>query len=68
MIKECKERYGDLSYILGGRSSHKKPDGSDLDGPRERWKPNVAAVRATVKFAMKTGRLNPQPQSPPPLM
>jgi exonuclease III/ribonuclease HI len=65
MIKECKERYGDLSYMLGGRSSYKKPDGSDLDGPRDKWKPNVAAVRATIKFAMKTGRLNPQPLSSP---
>jgi hypothetical protein len=67
MVREGKERYRDLSYILGGRSSHKKPDGSDLDGPREKWKPNVATVRATIKFAGKTGRLNPQTLSSSPI-
>jgi hypothetical protein len=67
MVREGKERYGDLSYMLGGRSSQKKPDGSNLDGPREKWKPNVAAVRATIKFARKTGRLSPQPLSSSPI-
>jgi ribonuclease HI len=66
MIREGKERYGDLSYMLGGRSNHRKPDGSDIDGPKEKWKPNVAAVRATIKFAVRTGRLSPQPQTPSP--
>jgi hypothetical protein len=55
MIKEGKERYGDLSYMLGGRSNHRKPDGSDLDGPREKWKPNVAAVRVTIKLPRRQG-------------
>ncbi len=65
MIREGKERYGALSYMLGGMSKHKKPDGSDIDGPKEKWKPNVAAVswqthhscilRFTMGFCMVAG-------------
>ena len=40
-------RWDDLSFRLGGKSS--------LDGPN--WKPNVGAVRATIQFALATGRL-----------
>jgi hypothetical protein len=38
---------GNLSFFLGGKS------GSDGEG----WKPDMAAVRTTIKFAMATGRL-----------
>jgi hypothetical protein len=38
---------GNLSFFLGGKSAS--------DGPK--WSPNLQAVRATIKFAMKTGRL-----------
>ena len=38
---------GNLSFFLGGKSAS--------DGPK--WAPNLEAVRATVKFAMATGRL-----------
>jgi ribonuclease HI len=63
MIKEGGERYGNLSYMLGGRSSYQNPDGSSRDGPIERWKPNLTVVRAVIKFALKTGRLGSQSQS-----
>ena len=36
MIKEAQSRYGDLSYMLGGRSAQCRPDGSNLDGPVEK--------------------------------
>jgi hypothetical protein len=40
MIKEGGERYGILSYVLGGRSSYQNPDGPCPDGSIEKWKPN----------------------------
>lgn len=67
MIKEGGERYGDLSYMLGGRSFYQGPDGSSPDGPIEKWKPNLIAVRTVIKFALKTGRLRPQSQSATPM-
>ena len=39
---------GNLSYYLGGKAP------SDP----EKWTPNMDAVRATIKFAISTGRLN----------
>jgi hypothetical protein len=45
MIKERKERYGGLSYILGRRSAHMDTDGLNFDGLIERWKPNMIVVR-----------------------
>lgn len=39
---------GNLSFFLGGKPAS--------DGPE--WAPNLEAVRATVKFAMATGRLS----------
>ena len=64
MVKEGKGHYGDLSYMLGGRSSHANPDEASPDGTIEKWKPNVTAVRTVIKFALRTERLGPQPQSP----
>ena len=42
---------GNLSFYLGGKSP------SD----DENWKPNMEAVRATIRFAIATGRLNADP-------
>lgn len=41
-------RQNDLSFYLGGKSQTDGPD----------WKPNMAAVRATIKYALATGRLD----------
>lgn len=59
IIKEARDRHGDLSYMLGGRSPHTNPDGSSPDRPTKHWKPNQDMVRETIKFARRTGRLNP---------
>lgn len=48
MMKCERTKMGDLSFFLGGKSMS--------DG--EKWKPNMSAVRATIKFAMATGRLD----------
>jgi hypothetical protein len=50
------ERFGDLSYALGGFSSRQE-GGKSIDGPIERWKPDINVVRATIQFAIDTGRL-----------
>lgn len=50
-------RWGDLSYLLGGRSRQVAPNGQPLDGPKDSWSPNREVVMETIKFALKTGRL-----------
>ena len=54
------QRFGELSYALGGYSS-KQEGGQSIDGPMERWKADIAAVKATIEFAKDTGRLQPEP-------
>ncbi|KAJ6438012.1 endonuclease/exonuclease/phosphatase [Purpureocillium lavendulum] len=48
MTRYNRTKMGNLSFFLGGKS------GSD----GERWQPDMAAVRTTIKFAMATGRLD----------
>ena len=54
-------RFGDLSYALGGYSSRQE-GGENIDGPIERWKPDINVVKATIQFAKDTGRLQPNEQ------
>ena len=54
-------RYGDLSYALGGYSSRQKR-GKNIDGPIEYWQPDINVVKATIQFAKDTGRLHPSEQ------
>jgi hypothetical protein len=56
MRKRHGDRFGDLSYALGGYSVARE-GGSSSDGPLEKWKPDIEAVRATIQFAKETGRL-----------
>ena len=51
------ERWKDLPYFLGGRSERTTPEGELIDGDPKYWVPNMEAVRRTVEYAMKTGRL-----------
>ncbi len=44
-------RWGDLSYALGGWSNARK------DGPLDKWIPHYSMVSATINFAIATGRL-----------
>jgi hypothetical protein len=43
-----REMMGNLSFFLGGKTAE--------DG--HKWRPNLAAVRAAIKFAIRTGRLD----------
>ena len=52
-------RYCDLSYALGGYSIHEE-NGKKVDGEKDRWQPDVNAVKATIEFAKATGRLQRQ--------
>jgi hypothetical protein len=56
MRQQHGERFGDLSYALGGYSSRQE-GGKNIDGPIEHWKPDISMVRATIQFATDTGRL-----------
>ena len=55
------QRFGELSYALGGYSSRQE-GGESIDGPIEQWKADMEAVRATIDFARSTGRLQPNVQ------
>jgi hypothetical protein len=55
------ERFGDLSFALGGYSSRREGD-KNIDGPIEQWKPDIGIVRATIQFAIDTRRLYPNEQ------
>jgi hypothetical protein len=37
--------------------------GQFLDGPREKWKPDMEAVKAAIRFLEKAGRLTYQPMA-----
>ena len=51
------DRFGDLSYELGGYSSRRE-GGRNIGGPIERWKPDIRVVRATIQYAKETERLH----------
>jgi ribonuclease HI len=54
-------RSGDVPYLLGGWGSRKDVrTGRLLDGPQEKWKPDMEVVKATIRFLEKTGRLTYQ--------
>jgi hypothetical protein len=63
MIRAGGRRYGDLSYMLGGRSTLQRPDGSNADGPPERWAPDISVVMSVIRFALKAGRLGARSSS-----
>ena len=50
LLQQLGTRIGDISFCLGGRSQNLELDPSP-------WKPNMNAVRATIRYAMDTGRL-----------
>ena len=51
-LLRCTETHrGNLSFYLGGKSP----------ADNEKWTPNMEAVRATIRFAMATGRLDATP-------
>ena len=50
-------RFGDLPPFLGAYSNRKDIKGRPIDGPYERWRPDMELVRMTIEFARATERL-----------
>lgn len=50
-------RVGDVPFLLGGWGTRKDEKGCLLDGPKEKWRPHIAVVNATIRFLEQTGRL-----------
>jgi hypothetical protein len=60
LILSC-PRWTDERRELGGWGSRKDVrTGQLLDGPKEKWKPDMKVVKATVRFLERTGRLSYQ--------
>jgi len=59
LLRQNETTTGWLSYCLGGKSASDTPN----------WKPNITAVKATIKYAMETKRLESEDTlvSPQPL-
>ena len=56
-IEAVGHRWRDLSYILGGWNPWEDPrTGQPIDGPKEKWKANLPAVKAVLHFLHKSGR------------
>ena len=52
------DRWGDLSYLLGGWSGRRSPySGALLDGPKEKWAANMRVVKASIEFLRQTTRM-----------
>lgn len=57
MNQVVKERFTDLSYLLGGWQSHKDRNGKVINGLKEKWTPRMEVVKATIEFVKSTKRL-----------
>ncbi|KAF4547349.1 Hypothetical protein D9617_45g091270 [Elsinoe fawcettii] len=56
------DRWGDTSYLLGGKSRRRDPrTGKAVDG--DKWRPNLDVVRATIAFLKSAGRFSSQVQN-----
>jgi hypothetical protein len=51
-------RAGDVPFLPGGLGIKKDSKGQFIDGPREKWTPDLKVVKATIKFLEQTGRLD----------
>ena len=54
----AKERAGDVPFLLGGWGPKKNSKGQLVDGPKEKWRPDLEVVKATIRFLEQTGRLD----------
>jgi hypothetical protein len=55
------DRWGDLAYAVGGWSRRRDGrNGRFVDGPRNRWKPNLKIIKAIIQFVIKTMRFQPK--------
>jgi hypothetical protein len=53
------ERRGDLSFVLDGWSYRiERRTGKQADGGKEKWKPDMAAIKAAIQFVKATERFH----------
>ena len=56
--KSVGDRCNDVPFLLGGYRTRKDRQSDRLlDGQREKWKPDIKVVKATIEFLRRTGRL-----------
>jgi hypothetical protein len=58
LLEVAGDRWGDLSFYLGGQTERKDAAGELLDGLHKTWKPNSEVVKRTIQFALDTKRLD----------
>jgi hypothetical protein len=46
----AKERAGDVPFLLGRWGEKKNSKGQLVDGPKEKWRPDLDVVKATIWF------------------
>jgi hypothetical protein len=54
----AKQRAGDVPFLLGRWGEKKDSKGQLVDGPKEKWRPDLEVVKATIRFLQQTGRLD----------
>jgi hypothetical protein len=54
----AKQRAGDVSFLLGGWGKKQDCKGQLVDGPKEKWRPDLEVVKATIRVLEQTGRLD----------
>ena len=54
LVEAVGPRAGQLAYLLGGYQ------GEELDGPLQKWSPDLKVIRHTITFVQATGRLQEQ--------
>ena len=55
--QEVGPRWGDMAFLLGAWTPRQDfLTGKYINGPRDKWKPSLDAVRATLRFMAATGR------------
>ena len=54
MLQHSETRRGSLSFFLGGKAPSDPED----------WKPNMNAVRASIRYAISTGRISTETEQP----
>jgi hypothetical protein len=54
----AKQRAGDVPFLLGRWGKKQDCKGQLVDGPKEKWRPDLEVVKVTIRFLQQTGRLD----------